>query len=512
MGLSLVYRLRGRFLPFLFFCAFFFAATGSSFAEEAGLSLLDTVRYALAMNPDIRLQQQSVQAKEGALQVAEGQFDPLLKSSLGQVHTVSPVMGAPAVSTNQTKGSISLSKQLRSGITLSSSLSLQNSASASKGSAITNSGEVVFSLKVPLLRGFGEDVTGAAEKAARLELKADRETLRHTVSASVLKVVNAYWSALASVKSLEAYRDSERRAEQVLKDVHALIKGNEMPAAEEVQLRANLELKRNSRFIAEQTLYTNKQQLAIVMGVPLSELHLLPEVTGEFPAVSGNLSPELAESRLFAEQALRLRADLQAKEASLEASDILQKSARKQMKPKLDFEFTTGYSGLDQGAGVGRYLSPVNRNVKGANITGTLSFEFPVGNNVQRGLYLQSRANYERTRILRDELNRSITTEVLNAYSAILQSEQSLMSMKESVRLYRDAVEKETIKLREGMSTTLDLIKMHDNLTTALLKSIAAEESYAKAVVQFRYTTGSLLKGASEHYTVTTETITTLPQ
>jgi outer membrane protein TolC len=95
--------------------------------------------------------------------------------------------------------------------------------------------------------------------------------------------------------------------------------------------------------------------------------------------------------------------------------------------------------------------------------------------------------------------------------SDVIQSAAELKKAHESVLVYQTAVEKERLKLKLGESTIIDLIDVDDRLTTAMETEVSARLSYAKALVQLRFETGTILSPDLKNISVSMKELTTVP-
>jgi outer membrane protein TolC len=72
-------------------------------------------------------------------------------------------------------------------------------------------------------------------------------------------------------------------------------------------------------------------------------------------------------------------------------------------------------------------------------------------------------------------------------------------------------VENERQKFFLGMSTLSDLLTTEDSLINATIGKIAAEFAHARALVQLRFETGTLLADREDRISVGMEELTTVP-
>jgi outer membrane protein TolC len=109
------------------------------------------------------------------------------------------------------------------------------------------------------------------------------------------------------------------------------------------------------------------------------------------------------------------------------------------------------------------------------------------------GHVAEAEASYEQTRLLSSEKARTIANGVANALMAVYNGNERLKKAREAVTGYQAALEGENDKLRLGASSLTDLLTVESRLTDALLELVNAQQSYAVALVQYRFANGTLI-------------------
>ena len=475
--------------------------------EAPSLDVVKAARATIAAQPEILLQQQRLASSRGALQTASGQFDPQLSASLLRARDTLPFTDAQieqtdqlydAATTNTTAYRLGLEKVFRTGLTISPLLEVVREDVNVLGAA-TNRAGVAFQVTQPLLRGRGRDVVTAQETAARLEVEATTLDLRQVIASSVVRTVQAYWGYLAAVRALDVLRKAEDRARTLVDQIQTMIRADVRPAADLKQSQANLADRVSQRAAAEQALFEARQRLGIAMGLPFDQIGALPLPGDTFPDIEATQVASAATFGGMVDQAMAYRSDLQALRTRQREADVLRAQARDGLRPELNLGGSAGYAGLDEGRAFWQLFTPLAP--QGFNASASLLFSWPVLNNTARGLFSQSEATYQQTSLEADDLARTISARVTVAADAVRQSAVRAHSAREASSLYRAAVSDEWQKLQIGLSTMLDVILIEDRLTQSLLSEVEAELSYALAVAQLRFETGTLigdLRGVSD--------------
>lgn len=482
----------------------------------AGISLLESIEETLEKQPNILIQREQTQFNKGVYREQSGQFDLNLRSSLTRSRIVTPLqegtaaqLGTSKQVAESTDTTVALDKQFRSGIRAIPQAALTQNDLTADGLSIGNQARVDFTIQVPLLRGLGASATGAPESAARKNYEASLAALRFTASQTVFATATAYWNYVGAHQSLEVAKRSEERSQVLTEQTRKLVEGGERPPAEMNQLLANLADKTANRIRAEQTLVEARVTLGLAMGVPFHQINRLAHPGDPFPDAA--IPPDLAQLDPLVRTALKRREDLAAFELNEKAAQILLVGARNGLLHRLDLNLSGGYSGLEEGTGVDDYLAGLNQNISGGNFLAAVRYEWPFFNSTARGRYLQADASRGQARIRVYDLERTISSQVEVAASALRQSALEVARSKEAVDYYTRAVSGEKEKLKLGMSTFIDVIDIEDRLLATELSYIAGQQRYAIALARLRFETGTLIASEEEKSSVALEKLLSVP-
>jgi outer membrane protein TolC len=462
-----------------------------------GLSLIDSVRLMLANDPNLVVAESHLLNARGALSIQKGTFDTVVGASVGYTDLRTPFLGAFSERDSALLTTTSVTQELRSGLVLIPEVDFANSTSNILPPGVTNTATVSFTLRQPLLRGRGSKAVAAAENAAKREVEASALDLRFTTAQRILAVVNQYWTAVAARLDLDILRSNEESSRQLLATTRRLIAADITPAAEAVQLEANLAAAEAARIAGESTLFKAHQDLGREIGLTGDQVAALPLPADALPAVA----PEAlgaAPAGTFVDAALRHRADLAAARLRQQESDILLVAAQNALLPQLDLLLKPSYIGVTGGGGVVSLFDALAGHIPGLGSTLTLSLSWPVRNDLAYGQLLQSRAGRQQNTALLDQLVKSIGADVPTAVDAVVRSAQQLERATQAVRLFERAVSNQERKLQAGSSTLLDVITQRDRLLSAQQTEVAARLSLALALAQLRFDTGTIFTAAAD--------------
>lgn len=460
-------------------------------SQSGGLGLLEALRLTLARDPNIAIQETRVESSRGALAVASSLFDPLLSSSASRAAAEAPASESASVLQSSVLDSITYNVPFRSGLQIQPGIAFDREAGP--GGQAVNTGTVSFRIRQPLLQGRGRNVVAAGELSARRELTASELDLRFATAQRMLAVASQYWQTRAAQLNLEVLSETEQSSRDLLDTTRKLVAADETPAAELVQLEADLAAAESARINGERALFAARQDLAREIGLDPGEIVTLPPPADPFPALRPEDLPPFADAGRLVDLALRHRADLRAARERQAEFDILARAAEDALKPQLDLIFTPSYTGLTEGPTAGNFFSPLFRNVPGVSTLLSLSFSLPTGRLLARGRLIEARASQHQSALLADLVVKGIGADVPTSLDAVRRDAQQLQRASEAVRLFEKTVSNEEKKLRAGTSTLINLITQRDRLTSARQVEVAAQLSLALALLDLRFQTGTLL-------------------
>lgn len=459
-----------------------------------GLTLAETIRLALEHDPNLRLEEARLRSAQGLLLSSRGAFDSVVSSSLTETETDSPLSETASESSALLGNSFGVAKRFRTGLSIQPQLELLRTDET--GAGAFNVGTLSFTVRQPLLRGRGRTATAAAERSAERQVAASALDVRQVTSERMLAVASLYWEARAAVLNLGILRETEDRSRELLETTRKLIAADVTPAAEVVQVEANLAAKEAARIGGERTLFAARQSLGREIGLDRSAIAALPLPSDPFPVLEPVAA--VSEADRFVSAALERRADLQAARERRNASEILRRAADNGLRPQLDLVLTPSYTGFVEGTDPASFFSPLYRNVPGASAEFSLSLSWPTQNSVARGELIQIEASREQSTLVQELVERSIEADVPVALDAVNRHAEQLARATVAVRLFEQAVVNEEKKLRAGTSTLLDLISQRDRLTAARQSEVSAQLSLALAILDLRFATGTILSEPSE--------------
>ena len=473
---------------------------------DASLGLLDVVAMTLSNDPSIALVESRLAAARGALESSRGVFDPLVAAALETDDSDTPSADGPASELRVLSTRFSAGQLLRGGLSLEPALTLERTDDGT----VVNRATVSFTFRQPLLRGRGRQVVAAAELAAEREVAASRREREHRIAERLRAAVAQYWTVKAAMLDLEVLRATEASSRELLATTRRLIAGDLVPAADQVQLEADLASREANRIAGERELYRARQDLGREIGFEAARIADLPLPGDPFPTVAAG-RPATGGEAVWIERALAHRGDLGAAGERLAAVEILLVAAENAVRPRLDLVFIPSYSGLETGSGEGDFFAPLVTDVPGLSTSFALSWSRPLYNRGAEGQRIEAREAVRQQALAVEQLTKGIGAAVPAALDAVRRTAAELARIDAAVGLFARTLDHEIKKLRAGSSTLVDVITQRDRLTAIERRQVAARLALALALLELRFETGTLTEAGGDGRSLGRENLTTLP-
>lgn len=495
------------------------ALPSAAMAQEGsagGLRLGDAVSAALVGNPTLQIARLDMEGARADVMRARGAFDTRLStrtsddqratSALDESGTVADA----ALSSRTSSFTAQLTRELPGGMVLQPALSVTRVDDARAVPIPYAQAGASLAIVAPLGPNRGGGVTRSAVREAELGRDATAQQIRQTAATSVRDVVGAYWEYRAAYQRAAVLASAEARAARLLEETRTLVAAEERPAADLIQLQANLASKRISRLNAEQQVETVRHRLGLLMGLDAGAASRLATPADPFPPPVPFRAGGAAAERLV-ETAVARRGELAASELRMDAARLRHLAARAGARPTVDLSVELGYSGVTTARGLGGTLSPFYSNVPGLNLSLQLSYQAALGNVAARGHTVRAAAAVSQQQLALDALRKQVASGVALAAGALERSLTLLAHAEEAVRLFGRAVENEKAKHALGTATLIDVILAEDSRTSALLGEVDARLSHAASLSRLRWETGTLLEGDGSELRFTPTAATTPP-
>ncbi len=496
-------------MPFLIFF-FFLSFNCRVFSETVkDFSIKKAINLTLKHNNDILIKKESVKISKGDIKLSQSKFDTVVNPSISYQHSETPVSESAQSQVNTLTAGINISKQFRTGITGTFTASTIRAENIASSQDPTNQSTIGFSINVPLLEGLGVEAAASDELASKSNLLTTKYSLTNTVSKSIYQTTVYYWNYLLSVKNLAEYRESLARTETILKQVKILIEKNARPRADIEQILASLANKKATVSKSEQSVISNRNSLASLLGLSTDNFKIVTLPSTDFPSINKNIIKNIISIKdKLISASLNNRFDYIALKQSERTTQINLIGALDKLKNNLDLTMNVSYKRLEQEKNLGAMIDSFWKERPGFNINMLLNYKWPIENSYAKGLVQRYQSLLKQNIYNREQLGRNIYSNIQIAVSDLENSYDNLVESENSVAYYKKAILNERKKYRLGMSTIIDVINLEDRLTNANINKISANYKLAAAIVKLQYETGKLIeKNKDNNFTFKLENI-----
>lgn len=501
--------------------------TNIVYAAES-YDLTRVINTTLKQAPEILQQQAVVEGTEAAIKLQTGQFDHKVLSSYK-----TSLNNAPIISYNQPSLlnlaylqsyqhllQAGILKQFRNGISAEFSVNVfrkdpinGQTAAHAQGVDLTTSNEssVNFQLNIPLLKGATQESAAAAENAAILEYQASQNDLSYLVSSIVLNAVNAYWDYKVAEETLAINKISEQRVQDWTDKAEQLFIKKDPSHIQEMKAKYRAEIDAVLAYLANkhlsvisstQLVEQAKIGLSVAMGTPYKDFDQVTVSDEKFPTFKAIKSSSEQLNKNWVEQAIEHRADLKAIHLRQDANTVLVKKYTRDLMPQLDVSLNAGYQGLSEGSSASTFGDAVYRGVPGPNLSGQISFAYPLENNVQEGLLAKQKAVSRNTQIGMGQLERTISALIDVDVSQLTKYMAQKNIAEKAVAFYQPTVNELAERAMQNAPTMLSLLEYEDRLVSAKISRLQVESALAKLIAEIRFQTGTLISANDGNYAI----------
>ncbi len=470
-------------------------------SDGPALRLGDAIRLTLRGHPDIAAAEAEVDARSADLLGARSVLDTIGNARLGHRQFQSTVLPSERLRMEDRRHENTTSLDLGAVATLPWGTQISPGVGITRrdlrfspemavgGMALPPSqrANVDVTLAQPLLRGRGEIGTLSGVAGAERDREAAGHLRNFIAQRAAFGTIAAYWRLVAALDQIGILTESEARSRKLLEETRMLVKGNQRPAADLVQIEAHLLNRTRAVIDAHRARRQALHDLRLAMGLAAEgdtpdwrPIEALPR-----PAVL--TSPGQASAR-----AISSRSDLHAAGQSVKAAEALVLGAGRNALPALDLRLSLGYEGATDKDGPAHFITALGANPAGLNAGASLTLELPIRNDARRADRDRKSAELRRRLTARDDLARQVNVQVYSALDELRLSADALAAAEQAVARYQRVIEDEQTKLRAGLSTIIDVVVTQDQLTQAQLALSGSRLDYAVVLARLRFETGDL--------------------
>jgi outer membrane protein len=441
----------------------------------------------------------------GAVSIgAAGAFDPSVSFTTSYDRVTSPlnslvVSGIPTTTSSAIATSTSYAQLFTEGTSYSVSLSTLQQQTTQKNTLYNPDVTSRLSVGVnqPLLAGFGFLPNKRFIMVANNNRKTAREVFLQQVIASVVQLENAYYDLAAFQLNVQVTAKSLAAVKELLEETKKQQELGTLAHLDVVTAESQVAASQRDLIVAQTNLQiqeTTLKQLLSKKGSPELDSATIVLTDGmpepreaDVPAVATAFTTAMAN-----------RSELREAANNLDNQDIGIRYAKNNMMPSLAVFGLFAASGL-QGdnatvtGGAGASLQQVFTGTYPETAYG-MSFGASIRNRSAQADAIRSQLERNQLQIQLQTTRNQIQVGVQQARITLIQGKEQVAAAREATRLAQLSLEAERIKLRNGLSTSYNVVLKERDLVTAQYAEVQAVDAYAKALVAMDQSMGTTLE------------------
>jgi len=470
------------------------------------LTLDEAVEIGLRQNLDVVLQRDVRNESRLSIEQNLGIYDLTLTGQASAASQKSaPTSALTASQSNRQVFNVGLTQLVPTGgqLTFGFNNNRENSnLSFSSFNPSYNSG-LSLAYNQPLLQSFGRLATERGILLARSRSRSSVQDFAHLVVATVQSVVNAYWSLVGARQQLVVAQESLALAKELHERNRVQVEVGTMAPLELIQSEAAIASREGDIISAQGAVGDAEDTLRRLLNLqqgPLWQAEIRPVTDPVTDRVAINLDAAIRN-------ALATRPELKVQEEQVVQAQINDEYFKNQLKPRLDLNLSYGTAG----AGGNLILRDANGNVVGflpggfsdafSQATGfqfygwqvQLNFSYPLQNRAARATSAIADLDLARMKITLDSLHQTVITEVRQAARRVDTAAKQIDAAKASRQFQEKNLDAERKRYENGMSTSFEITRIQQDVTTARSLEVNAIISYRTALADFYRATGRLL-------------------
>ncbi len=380
-----------------------------------------------------------------------------------------------------------LGRQLSTGgtVNLHAEAGWQSTTAATGDSVREYTETITVGLVQPLMRGRGEALVRAAERAARHDQTAAELAERAGAIAEVRAVVAAYLDLVAAENNLAIQRSSLDLARERLRITAAGIKAGGVAESETIAVEQAIATREEGALTGELAVINASLALRAQVGLPIGpgEIALATDIDLAVPARTWDSAALIAAALASSPELARL--------AALEAGATIDIEVTENgVLPSLDLALTLGPSGTaDDPANAGLNMIKFDE----FTAIGSLTYRTTLGQRAARAAARSVRTRRETLKATDAEIRRQVVSAVAGAVAQVQAAERRFGIAARAAKLAEKSLAVEQARLSLGRSRNVDVLIRQDELRAAQLRGSQAVIDWHRAANAIAALTGELL-------------------
>lgn len=496
-----------RLIVIVVACAlvFVFAGTSRAQSQEVRLSLEECLRLALKHNLDLVSATYAPQVAAQDVQTQASGFDPIFQAIYQHRESENPpIQGSSVTSSKVDTIALQNEQALKFGgsyrVSFDATRFLQLGPNVLAPESFISS--LSFAVNVPLLKGFGTQVTTELLLLARNNVDISRQDLERQAEQIMQQVEGSYWDVVAAREAVRIAKLAEKRAEDLLELNRKKVEVGTLAPIEITQAEAGVAAEVENVIIAEVTLADAEDELRRLLAVPDSDPMWNQSILNTTQPIFEEKEIDLQAA---IDTALVERAEVHRARQIVRNNELSERVAQRETRHQLDFDASYDPQGSDLTfRAIGSFVPITSGNIgrSVANIaeatednwSAQLTYRIPVGNRFANADYARARLSRAQSEVDLQNQEQSIVVEVRRSARAVTSGIRRVEAARKNVELQQKKLDAEQKKFDNGMSTSFEVLTFQRDLADAQLSEIRARLDYIKALAALERSKGTLLE------------------
>ncbi len=457
------------------------------------LSLEEGKLMVLENNLDIAVTKITPRIETENIKSAKGLFDPILSGSFQRKDSTTPLSSRSSIAaggrTSAESEVYSLSTGLsgRSSIGTEYSIGFDSVRTASTFNSFIKEYDAFTGIKItqPLLKNFGSDINRFDIIIAKKNRDISTSDLKQHVINRLAEFKKTYWDLVRALEELKVKEESMKLAESLLDLNIKRLRAEVISPLEVTQAEAGVAARNEALIIAVNAVREKENSLKKLISddiYSLKDTEILPSNTPVVSLVTLDLEKGFKEG-------IENRPDYEKIRTAIEKNRITIKYVKNQRYPNIDLEASYGYNGL--GSNFSDSLNDMDDNNEWSL---GIAVKFPLGNRTAKGELEIAQLEARKELLHLKKLEQEILIEIDNAINETETNMKRIEAAKVSKHLAERTLRAEEIKLKEGLSTSHDVLEFQEELVEARSREISAIIDYNKSLAELSRVKGTVLK------------------
>lgn len=463
--------------------------------EIISLKLGDCLQMALVNNLDLVIERVNPDIAAQKVRGEQGAFDPNFSAGVAYEDNTTPLAsqasiaagGLQEVETQTLSYLSSIEGKIPTGTEYS--FSYDQSRTDSTFNRFRSEYDTFAGVAVaqPILKDFWLDNQLALVRIARKDHQISRHAFQVKVIDILARVRNAYWDLVFAIEDAKVQKESLRLAEDLLKENRKRVEVGVLSPLEITQAEAGVAQREESVIVSERVI---RDQENILKRLIYSDLSSLVFARIE-PVDAPSIQMRPIDTKESIQIGLKGRPELRQQKEEVEKLKLRVKYDANQTLPRIDLEGSYGLNGLKKNPG-----SSFDDALSDDNPVWTIgaTMEVPLWNRTKKSTYEISQLQKKQTLSKLKQTEQQIIVEVDNACRLVQSNLKRVEATRASRKFAEEALSAEETKLKNGASTSHNVLEFQEELTKARTAEIKSIVDYNKSLNELAKAQGTVLK------------------